>query len=104
MRQPTLTSQQGAAGMIPLPAGYLRRAADAARRAGALLILDEVAVGFGRSGSMFACEREGVAPDVLCLAKGLTALNPRTRLTWTVPVKPGETLVLTYRYRVVVRF
>lgn len=63
---------QGAAGMIPLPAGFLRRAADAARRAGALLILDEVAVGFGRSGSMFACEREGVAPDVLCLAKGLT--------------------------------
>ncbi len=37
------------------------------------------------------------------LAKGLNALNPRTRLTWAVPVKPGETLVLTYRYRVVVR-
>lgn len=63
---------QGAAGMIPLPDGYLRRAAAAARRAGALLILDEVAVGFGRSGSMFACEREQVVPDLLCLAKGLT--------------------------------
>lgn len=63
---------QGAAGMITLPDGYLRRAADAARRVGALLVLDEVAVGFGRSGSMFACEREDVAPDILCLAKGLT--------------------------------
>ena len=63
---------QGAAGMIPLPDGYLRRAAAAARRVGALLILDEVAVGFGRSGSMFACEREQVVPDMLCLAKGLT--------------------------------
>lgn len=63
---------QGAAGMIPLPDGYLRRAAAAARRAGALLILDEVAVGFGRSGSMFACEREQVVPDLICLAKGLT--------------------------------
>ena len=63
---------QGAAGMIPLPEGFLRRAADAARRVGALLVLDEVAVGFGRSGSMFACEREEVVPDLLCLAKGLT--------------------------------
>jgi adenosylmethionine-8-amino-7-oxononanoate aminotransferase len=63
---------QGAAGMIVLPEGFLRRAADAARRVGALLVLDEVAVGFGRSGRMFACEREGVAPDLLCLAKGLT--------------------------------
>jgi adenosylmethionine-8-amino-7-oxononanoate aminotransferase len=63
---------QGAAGMVVLPDGFLRRAADAASRVGALLILDEVAVGFGRSGRMFACEREGVAPDLLCLAKGLT--------------------------------
>jgi adenosylmethionine---8-amino-7-oxononanoate aminotransferase len=63
---------QGAAGMIPLPDGYLRRAAAAARSAGALLILDEVAVGFGRSGSMWACDREDVSPDLLCLAKGLT--------------------------------
>jgi len=63
---------QGAAGMVVLPDGFLRRAADAARQAGALLILDEVAVGFGRSGAMWACEREGVEPDILCLAKGLT--------------------------------
>ena len=63
---------QGAAGMAVLPEGLVRRAADAARRVGALVVLDEVAVGFGRSGRMFACEREGVAPDILCLAKGLT--------------------------------
>jgi adenosylmethionine-8-amino-7-oxononanoate aminotransferase len=63
---------QGAAGMLTQPDGFLRRVADATRRAGALLILDEVAVGFGRSGAMFACQREGVAPDLLCLAKGLT--------------------------------
>jgi adenosylmethionine-8-amino-7-oxononanoate aminotransferase len=63
---------QGAAGMVTQPEGYVKRVAEATRRAGALLILDEVAVGFGRSGSMFACERESVSPDFLCLAKGLT--------------------------------
>jgi adenosylmethionine-8-amino-7-oxononanoate aminotransferase len=63
---------QGAAGMVVLPDGFVRRAAEAAREVGALVFLDEVAVGFGRSGHMFACEREGVAPDMLCLAKGLT--------------------------------
>jgi adenosylmethionine---8-amino-7-oxononanoate aminotransferase len=63
---------QGAAGMLTQPPGFVRRVAEAARRAGTLLILDEVAVGFGRSGSMFACEREDAAPDFLCLAKGLT--------------------------------
>jgi adenosylmethionine-8-amino-7-oxononanoate aminotransferase len=63
---------QAAAGMLILPDGFLTRAAEACRKHGALLILDEVATGFGRTGTMFACEREGVIPDLLCLAKGLT--------------------------------
>ncbi len=63
---------QAAAGMLVLPEGYLARAAEACRRHGALLILDEVATGFGRTGTMFACSQEGVTPDLLCVAKGLT--------------------------------
>jgi adenosylmethionine-8-amino-7-oxononanoate aminotransferase len=63
---------QGAAGMIVHPEGFLRRVADSCRRNGVLLILDEVATGLGRTGTMFACEKEGVSPDFLCLAKGLS--------------------------------
>ena len=63
---------QGAAGMIALPEGYLKRVREACDRAGTLLILDEVAMGYGRTGRMFACENEDVQPDILCLAKGLT--------------------------------
>jgi adenosylmethionine---8-amino-7-oxononanoate aminotransferase len=63
---------QGAAGMLVHPAGYLRTARELCDRFGVLLICDEVATGFGRTGTMFACEQEGVAPDLLCLAKGLT--------------------------------
>ncbi|MCE9637602.1 MAG: adenosylmethionine--8-amino-7-oxononanoate transaminase [Planctomycetes bacterium] len=63
---------QGAAGMIPQPPGWLPRVAAATRAAGVLLICDEVATGFGRTGRMFAVEHEGVAPDLLCVAKGLT--------------------------------
>ncbi|MBE3095528.1 MAG: adenosylmethionine--8-amino-7-oxononanoate transaminase [Planctomycetes bacterium] len=63
---------QGAGGMITHPEGYLRRIADACRRHGALLICDEVATGFGRTGRMFACEHEDVQPDLLCLAKGIS--------------------------------
>jgi adenosylmethionine-8-amino-7-oxononanoate aminotransferase len=63
---------QAAAGMLTLPEGFLARTAEACRKHGALLILDEVATGFGRTGTMFACEREGVTPDLLCIAKGLT--------------------------------
>ena len=63
---------QAAAGMLTLPEGFLSRTAAACRKHGALLILDEVATGFGRTGTMFACQQEGVRPDLLCVAKGLT--------------------------------
>lgn len=63
---------QGAAGMLRHPAGYLAKVRELCDRSGALLIADEVATGFGRSGRMFACEIERVAPDIICLAKGLT--------------------------------
>ena len=63
---------QGAAGMIAHPPGYLRRIAKACRDNGVLLICDEVATAFGRTGTMFACEQEEVVPDILCLAKGLS--------------------------------
>jgi adenosylmethionine-8-amino-7-oxononanoate aminotransferase len=63
---------QGAAGMLVHPPGYLRAVRELCDRHGVLLILDEVATGFGRTGRMFACEHEGVAPDLLCLAKGIT--------------------------------
>jgi adenosylmethionine-8-amino-7-oxononanoate aminotransferase len=63
---------QGAAGMIAQPPGYLARVREVTRQHDVLLIADEVAVGFGRTGKMFACENEGVSPDLLCLAKGIT--------------------------------
>ena len=63
---------QGAAGMLVHPEGYLRKVRELCDRYDTLLILDEVATGFGRTGRMFACEHENVAPDLMCLAKGIT--------------------------------
>jgi len=63
---------QCAAGIVTHPVGYLRGLRELTRKYDVLLIADEVAVGFGRTGTMFACEQEGVSPDFLCLAKGIT--------------------------------
>ena len=64
---------QGAGGMIVQPEGFVRRVRELCDRFDILMIADEVAVGFGRTGSMFACEREGVTPDIMALSKGITA-------------------------------
>ncbi len=63
---------QGAAGILVHPPGYLKRVRELTQANGILLIADEVAVGFGRTGTLFACEQEQVCPDLMCLAKGLT--------------------------------
>ena len=63
---------QGAAGMLLQPQGWLAGVAALCREFDVLLLCDEVATGFGRTGTMFAVEQEGVTPDFLCLAKGLT--------------------------------
>src|SRR5512132_614284 len=58
-------------GAVPAVAGYFRRVRDICRRHGVLLILDEVMCGMGRTGTLHACEQEGVSPDLMALAKGL---------------------------------
>ncbi len=64
---------QGAGGMIVQPPGFVRKVRELCDRYDILMIADEVAVGFGRTGRMFACEKEGVTPDIMALSKGLTA-------------------------------
>jgi adenosylmethionine-8-amino-7-oxononanoate aminotransferase len=63
---------QGAAGMLMQPPGFLKKIRELCTKYKILMIADEVATGFGRTGKMFACEHEGVSPDILCVAKGLT--------------------------------
>jgi adenosylmethionine-8-amino-7-oxononanoate aminotransferase len=63
---------QGADGMITQPPGYLKALRALCDREGALLVCDEVATGFGRTGTMFAVEQEGVVPDLMTVAKGIT--------------------------------
>ena len=63
---------QGAGGIIIQPQGFLRGVRELATKYNTLLIADEVAVGFGRTGKMFACEHENVRPDLMCVAKGIT--------------------------------
>lgn len=62
---------QGEGGVVVPPDGYLRQVRELCDEKGILMILDEVQTGFGRTGKMFACEHEGVVPDIMCLAKAL---------------------------------
>ncbi|MDR6521157.1 adenosylmethionine-8-amino-7-oxononanoate aminotransferase [Variovorax paradoxus] len=64
---------QGSGGVIVPPKGWLKAMRDAARELDILFLVDEVITGFGRTGPMFACEAEGVEPDLMTVAKGLTA-------------------------------
>ncbi|MBF0536862.1 MAG: adenosylmethionine--8-amino-7-oxononanoate transaminase [Nitrospirae bacterium] len=63
---------QAAGGMIVAPKGFLSGVSELCHRYDTLLIADEVATGFGRTGEMFACQHEGVVPDIICLSKGIT--------------------------------
>ncbi|WP_246559456.1 adenosylmethionine--8-amino-7-oxononanoate transaminase [Citrifermentans pelophilum] len=63
---------QGAGGMIVQPPGFLQRVRELCDKYDILMIADEVAVGFGRSGKMFACQQEGITPDIMALSKGIT--------------------------------
>lgn len=63
---------QGAAGMIMHPPGFLHGLRELTRRYGTLMIVDEIATGFGRTGTLWACEQEDVQPDLLCAGKGLS--------------------------------
>ncbi len=63
---------QGAAGMWPQPAGYVKAIRDICKDNDVLFIADEVATGFGHTGRMFACEHDGVGPDLMCIGKGIT--------------------------------
>jgi adenosylmethionine-8-amino-7-oxononanoate aminotransferase len=63
---------QGAAGIIVHPGGFLKSVETLARQHNVLLIVDEVATGFARTGKMFACEHDDIRPDLMCVAKGIT--------------------------------
>ena len=63
---------QGAAGMLTQPKGYLRKVRELCTKYNVVMIADEVATGFGRTGKMFACEHENVSPDIMCVAKSIT--------------------------------
>jgi adenosylmethionine-8-amino-7-oxononanoate aminotransferase len=63
---------QGAAGILPFPPNYLKEIRRLCDEFNILMIVDEVATGFGRSGAMFSCEKEGISPDIMALGKGIT--------------------------------
>jgi len=76
---------QCAAGMAMHPPGYLRGVRELTSKYDVLLVADEIAVGMGRTGTMFACQQEGVVPDFLCLGKGLTGGYLPMSATLTTP-------------------
>jgi adenosylmethionine-8-amino-7-oxononanoate transaminase len=63
---------QAAGGILVHPEGFLKRVRQLTQKYGVLLVADEVATGFGKTGKMFACENEAVSPDIMCLGKGIT--------------------------------
>ncbi|HEU4339183.1 MAG TPA: adenosylmethionine--8-amino-7-oxononanoate transaminase [Planctomycetota bacterium] len=63
---------QGAGGMIVQPPGFVKSVEELCRKNDTFLILDEVMTGFGRTGTLFACEQDGVRPDLMAVSKGLT--------------------------------
>ncbi len=98
---------QGAAGMIVMPAGYVAGLKRLCEKANVLFIADEVATGFGRTGTLFACEQEKVRPDFLCVAKALTGGYSPLAATLTTdriykafwgPVREGRTFFHGHSY------
>lgn len=95
---------QGAAGIITAPDGHLARVAEIARRHGTLLVVDEIATGFGRTGAMFACELDGVTPDLMTVGKGLTggylpmSATLTTQEIFDVYAKAGDTFFHGHSY------
>ena len=89
---------QGRGGCIVPPAGYLRGLREICDSLGILLVFDEIYTGFGRTGTMFACEREGVVPDILCVGKAMangfpiSAAIARPAIMDVWPESPGEAL------------
>jgi len=75
----------GAGGMLIYDAAVLRELKHVAERYGALLIADEVMTGWGRTGALFACDKAGIAPDILCLAKGITGGSLPLAVTLCTP-------------------
>ena len=86
---------QGAAGIIVQPPGYLKKVRELCTRYNILMIADEVAVGFGKTGRMFACEHEDVSPDIMTLGKGITGGYMPLAATFTT-MKVYETFLGDY--------
>jgi len=89
---------QGRGGVVVPPDGYLRALRDLCDRRGLLLIVDEIYTGFGRTGTMFAIERDGIVPDILCIGKALgngfpiSATIGRAEVMAAWPASTGEAL------------